>query len=241
MGWFKFDGRDSRDFGLRIEHIPGIPSPVKSVTEYTVPGRNGVLHADSGSFEDITLSYEVWFRDGQRLRIVPRLAHGVKAWLLAGSGYRWLQDSYDPEFIRRAVPSEVEDIENRFMLHGRTTLSFACDPRAFLLSGTIPQQMASGGKLHNPFPFTALPLIKVTGSGAGSLTVGDLQIDLTGLSDYICIDCERQNVYRTLGENKNEVLVSNGAAFPALPAGETAVSWSGGVTAVEITPRWWTV
>lgn len=32
-----------------------------------------------------------------------------------------------------------------------------------------------------------------------------------------------------------------GGEFPTLPAGETRVTWSGGVTAVEITPRWRTL
>lgn len=240
MGWFKFDGRDSREFGIRVEHIPGIPVPVRSVTEHTVPGRSGVLHTDNGSFEPVTVEYEVWFRDGRR-RTIPQTAHAIKAWLLGGSGYRWLQDSYDPDFVRRAAPAGIEDMENRFMLHGRTTLRFDCDPRAFLLTGLVPQTVANGTVLFNAYPFPALPLLKVTGSGDGTLTVGGLEVTLSGLTDYIYIDCERQNVYRALDENKNEVLVSDGAAFPVLAPGETAVSWSGGVTGVEITPRWWTV
>ena len=37
----------------------------------------------------------------------------------------------------------------------------------------------------------------------------------------------------------NETILSDD--FPELPAGKTQIAWTGGITAVEVTPRWWTL
>ena len=44
MGWFKWAGHDSRDFGMQVEHIPGIPTPSRTLTSFDVPGPTGTLH-----------------------------------------------------------------------------------------------------------------------------------------------------------------------------------------------------
>lgn len=37
----------------------------------------------------------------------------------------------------------------------------------------------------------------------------------------------------------NETILSDD--FPELPEGKTQITWTGGITAVEVTPRWWTL
>ena len=146
MGWFKFDGKDSREFGLQVEHIPAIPTPERILNEFSVPGRNGVLHYDTGSFSNVTVEYECWFRAYDRQRIVPELGRRINGWLLGnGFGYRLLQDSYSPDFVRMAIPATgAGEIVNRFMLHGRCTVAFNCKPQQFLLSGLLPMTISSG-------------------------------------------------------------------------------------------------
>lgn len=88
----------------------------------------------------------------------------------------------------------------------------------------------------------ALPIIKVYGAGDGTVTVGDITVQLFGLEDTITLDCEMQNAYRENGgvlENMNLHIYA--PEFPNLPPGNCAVSWSGGVKRLEIIPRWWTV
>ena len=137
-----------------------------------------------------------------------------------------------------AVPSSgAGEITNRFMLHGRCTVAFDCKPQLFLLDGLRPITISSGATLSNRYPFEALPVIEVTGTGTGALTVGNLQVELTGMSGTLTIDCERGNAYNA----DNVTVILDGGAFPSLPPGDTEISWSGGITAVRITPRWWTI
>ena len=239
MGWFKWAGHDSRDFGMQVEHIPGIPTPSRTLNSFDVPGHNGTLHYDTGGFENVTVEYECWFRAYDRRRIVPELGRKINGWLLgSGFGYQPLQDSYSPGFVRMAVPaSGAGEITNRFMLHGRCTVAFDCKPQLFLLDGLRPMTISSGAALSNRYPFEALPVIEVTGTGTGALTVGNLQVELTGMSGTLTIDCERGNAYNA----DNVTVILDGGAFPSLPPGDTEISWSGGITAVRITPRWWTI
>lgn len=245
MGWFRFGGHDCREFELRIEHYPSIPTPERQTEAFPVPGRNGTLYYDKGNFANVTVSYECWFRAYDRQRIVPELGRKINAWLLgAGTEYQPLQDSYSPTFIRMArAPQGAGSIVNRFMLHGRCTIDFDCKPQMFLIDGLRAVQLESGATLTNRFPFPALPLIQVTGSGTGTLTVGSLQIELQSLTatQPITIDCERQNVYYAEASGQNQPVSIAGMEWPTLPEGETQISWSGGITAVSVIPRWWTV
>lgn len=83
----------------------------------------------------------------------------------------------------------------------------------------------------------ALPLIQVAGSGAGVLSIGSSIIELQEIPDGLTIDVESQNIYAGL-KNRNEIATITGG-FPELPRGQTGISFSGGITAVSITPRWW--
>ena len=83
----------------------------------------------------------------------------------------------------------------------------------------------------------SLPLIQITGNGSGMLTVGGVTVTIDSMDSGLTLDAETQNAYNGL-ENKNGTIRIAGGKFPILPAGETRITWSGGVTAVEITPRW---
>lgn len=91
---------------------------------------------------------------------------------------------------------------------------------------------------RNPTDRDAKPFIKVYGSGNGVLTINDSRVTITGMVDYLHIDCEQQNCYRQLAENRNN-LVSLSDGFPVLKPGDNSIGYSGGITKVEITPRWW--
>lgn len=240
MGWFKFGGHDCREFELRIEHYPSIPTPERQTEAFPVPGRNGTLYYDKGNFANVTVSYECWFRAYDRQRIVPQLGQKINAWLLgAGTQYQPLQDSYNPTFLRMArAPQGAGAIVNRFMLHGRCTIDFDCKPQMYLIDGLRQRPVDSGAILINRYPFPALPLIQVTGTGTGTLTVGQVEVQLSGMVETkpVVIDCERQNT-----NDPQDVLSSAGMEWPSLPEGQTQISWTGGITAVSIAPRWWTV
>lgn len=51
------------------------------------------------------------------------------------------------------------------------------------------------------------------------------------------LDSEVQNAYDGTTNKNNSISISGG--FPVLEHGESLISYGGGITAVNITPRWW--
>lgn len=90
-------------------------------------------------------------------------------------------------------------------------------------------------RINNPTSFDSLPLIKVIGSGSGSLTINGKEISFSQIDDYIMLDSDLKRAYK--GDvSKNNVMTGD---FPVLIPGDNLIQFSGGITSVIITPRWW--
>lgn len=164
------------------------------------------------------------------------MARLVTEWLCV-KGYQRLEDSYFLDSYRLANFSggiEIENILNRF---GQATIEFDCKPQRFLHDGEIIAKYIEAGKIVNPTPFASSPLIKVYGSGSGTLTIGETTVELSGISEYLYIDSDIQDAYKGL-ENMNSVMTGS---FPKIETGEQVISFTGDITALDILPRWWTL
>lgn len=229
-------GISSDDVGVVVEHYPTLPRPARRVTAVTVPGRNGALLLDEGTYENYTQPYDIYISaEAQR---IPFASRAAVDWLYAHTGYQELADSYEPDVYRLAYyagPLDLENILNRF---GRATIEFTCKPQRYLKAGRNPVAFTASGTIQNPTAYTALPSIKVTGNAAGTLTVGGALVRFLSLDGTVTLDSETQNAYSGV-TNLNHTV--SAPTYPALAPGENAVSWTGGITKVEITPRWWTL
>lgn len=90
--------------------------------------------------------------------------------------------------------------------------------------------------IYNPTQYESRPLIRVT--GYGTLTLGNETITVDSGQTYVDIDSEIMDCYNGT-TNKNSKVTFSSGKFPVLPAGVTGVSYSGSITKVEITPRWY--
>lgn len=234
---FMYAGKCSIDFGLLVEHYPAQKAPERKRTTVSIPGRNGDLHYDEGAYENYTQSYECGFY----CRRTPEHAHAIKEWLLSSGAYQRLEDVYDPGHFRLASYAGPMDIENKLNKIGKCTISFDCKPQTFLCSGEAAITYTSPGQLYNA-NMTALPLITVYGSGDGTVAVGDRVVRIIGQTDTIILDCDMQNAYNEANGivlNRNSYI--SATDFPRLLPGDNVIGWSGGVTKLEIVPRWWTL
>lgn len=222
---------------LRVEQYPQIPTPVRRTETYTIPGRSGVLHSTEGAFDPIEKSYSCYFHADKN---VQATTIAIKAWLLADDGPRRLIDPYDPEHWFRATVAGEMEFENWMDRYSRFTVTFSCDPRAFRRDGEAPRPLCTSGKnLRNPCAYACQPLIHVYGNGNGSLTIGDRVVTITGMENDMILDCEDMNAYRL--ESGAEVSQNHRISaleFPILRPGDNLVTWAGGVTGVDIVPRW---
>lgn len=225
----------SEDVGVVVEYTPRPTRPAKKFEIVTVPGRNGDLLFEQNAYENYVQTYDVYIR-GQKDRL-QYAAHGVAEWLFAPKGYQRLEDDYDLNTFRLAYYAGPLDIEGVLNTFGRATLEFNCKPQRYLKSGEQALgTFTDNGSINNPTGFPARPIITLTGSGAGALMIGSYLVTVNALDGSLTLDSETQNAYSGTINKNNDV---SAAAFPVLEAGESAVTFSGGITSVSIIPRWW--
>ena len=96
------------------------------------------------------------------------------------------------------------------------------------------------GDHHLQMMKAALPYLEITGNGAeGKVVVNGVEFAVMPPADRVLYaDCENWDAYLTGGTNANALV---GGTWPTLQPGENTISWSGGVTSVTLTPRWWTL
>lgn len=229
-------GKSSQDFGIVVENPPAIKRPARKFTKYTVPGRNGDIVEQQDAWDNYTQTYTIW-AGGNDYGSAPITYSAISSWLLSPKGYQRLEDNFEPDIFREAYFVGPMEADNLLTKVGRCELSFVCKPQRFLKIGEKTTRYNLASELYNPTQFEAKPLIKVTGSGDGTVTLNGVTMTITGMTDYLYIDCETMNVYRLESENMNS-LVSG--SFPTISPGMNTLTFTG-ITQVDITPNYYTI
>ena len=126
-----------------------------------------------------------------------------------------------------------------FNEYGEGTLTFNCAPEKYFKMGERDIVLTQNQVLRNPSAFAAMPLIKIAGNGSdGTLTFGSNSLTIKAVPTSITIDTKLHKAYN--GSTNYNSKISG--YYEKMTLGkETQISWSGGITAVTIIPRWWTI
>lgn len=219
-----------------IASAPHIIRPTRKGTVTPIPGSSRELVEMEDAWESYDQPYSMFIGDGTPDSIQEALNEVAK--VLYKTGLQILLDDYEPDYFRLAYYQGPFDVENRYTRLGKFDITFRCRPERFLISGNNPVTVSSGDKLVNPTAFAAKPLIHIEGSGSGTVTVAGTVMSFTDLVDFVNVDCDKMDVYRQPAENKNNLMTGE---FPVLPSGENTISFTGGITSVTITPRYWVI
>jgi len=238
MGVIIFNGVSSADYDIQVENPPGYDTPEKDYEIIHIPGRNGDLAIDDGSYKNVVRQYNIAV--GSTRKHYAMLANSISKWINSTSGYVRLEDSYEPDYYRLALYREGRSLSNIRGQAGRTVINFDCKPQRFLKSGdTSVTVVTSGQKLVNPTGFVALPTITVYGSGAAILGIGGYNITISEIDVSLTINSDIQDVYKEAVNKNDTVTLTSG--FPVLSSGENEISFTSGITSVVIVPKWWTL
>lgn len=245
-------GRSSAEYGITVERFPALNRPSRKYEKVSVPGRNGDIYFYQDSFSNYIQQYEIYA--GSRNGSAPDAWTEVFNWLypedravstddflnLTINGYHQLIDSYEPNAIRLAAFNEAVEVANEWNQIARAAISFDCRPERFTSDAFTPVSFtASGGHVTNNTKRNAKPCLKVYGSGAGTLTVGNEIISISAINGYIYIDSELKNCYKGMNDLNLNNLVTLTSEFPILKPGNTYITWTGGITQIDVIPRWW--
>lgn len=243
MNYFTFNGVRSSDMGVRIISKNIFSAPKYDLSFQSIPGRDGDLISPNGRFSNVTLSYTC-FAPAKSISNLVEIITKIKAWLYTEPDrYHTLTDSYDTQFLRKAVFNNKLDIEDQLNKIGTFTVNFSCQPFRYLLSGQEKTTYsASGFVLKNPYPFAAKPYLKLNGRGSGNLIIQSSASNkvwaFSTLNGYTECDSELMNFYHDLTP-KNDTVEGDG--FPQFMPGDNTVSFDGAITSIEIIPRWRTI
>lgn len=237
LGIFTYNGKSSKDFGIIVEKLPSLSRPERQHDIFRVPGRNGDIIQQYDAYENITITYEVWFANNNiDSMTAQQVARQISAWLYNSNGYCRLEDDFEADIFRLAYFVGDLDIVNNLTLYGSAKISFNCRPERYYKSAE--EWIINPTVLDNYSEFEAKPLIKVEGSGNVQFSIQGQTVRINNLVDYVYLDCETQDCYRQLSENRNSLMIGD---FPTLKVGTNNVIIGTGITNLNIQPRYWTL
>ncbi len=230
MPKIRFGNIDFSGDGAYIWGAGQFSAPSRSVDMIEVPGRSGDLLVDNGSYNNITGSYGVAIMED-----VPNNTDRLKYLLYSQKGYQRLYDSDLKGFYRMAAFNSGFDLVETDA--GVVQLTFDCKPFKYDILGENAVIFTGEGSLYNKYFEPSRPIITVYGSGQGNVYIGNQTISISNIDEYVTIDTEMQDAFKGL-QNKNATI--NTADIVLLPENNT-ISFSGGVSRIEIKPRWVTI
>lgn len=231
---FYIDGVDAKSVGINLQSPVSFSSAVPVFEAQTIPGRNGDLLYYTGAYENRS-GYASCFCLQENVETAISLAG---RFLMGKFGYRRLETSDDPDHFWMAVIENSPEIMQRIRMLAPFEINFDCKPQRFLKSGEETVIFNSPGTIDNLYGQIAKPFVTVYGQGDGVLTIGNYTVSIEEMDGMLYLDSETQNAYNDDGNQNNKI---SAAFFPCIEQGSNVVGFSGGITRVEIIPRWWEV
>lgn len=227
------DGVSNKEAGVVMQGAVEISPAVPRVETVEIPGRNGDLHFWDGSYENRTATVGAYVYQQD---FVKTAFSRVNQWLLSSVGYRKLATDDDAEHYMLARVVNSAEIAARIRRIAPFEIEFDCKPQRFLTIGDESIIIDKNKTIDNPTIFASKPIYKINGSGAGNLFIGAYALYVSNIDGYVYYDAETQMAYKGSVNKNSTVNAPNGLPFEG---GSQAVNFTGGITSVEIIPRWW--
>lgn len=239
---FKFGGKCSSEFGIKIKNWNYLNSPEKNVEEIEIPGRNGSLFIDEGTYKNRIIDIECFI--DLRGKNKTEMACKLSEWLLHDKSYRKLVFSDNSDYIYEAICINKLDFSEIVTDYFEFILSFSAKP--FISKTDIIQEInidnSNGITIYNDSVIEAEPILEVETSLGGVTSYLIINNRRYELKEHklgtIKIDSELMNVTRISGGlevNYNEVMTN--AEFPYLEVGENRISWEGNIKNIKLIPN----
>ena len=226
--YFIWNGVDCRTKGIHVSELPPITIPLERSKQTNVPGRPGSLTQLEGDdvYDDMILTATCFIAD-------PAQIPAIAAWL-KGKGTVTFANRTGGHYNARIANQIPFEKVLRGNPHCSFAVNFRCYPFWYQENVSDVTITTSGDTITNPGSVYSEPLITVYGSGNITLMVGTTIVELTDVSSSIVLDCALKEAY------KGTTLMNDHMSgdFPVLKPGLNAVSWSGNVTRIVISPRW---
>lgn len=231
---FFLNGTNAKTVGILLQKPIEFSAPEPIVETVHIAGRNGDLVFETDAYANVKGEASCFALNGTN--VVAEMGKINKFLSVAANSYQRLETSDDATHFRMARVSNLARLEQRMRRLNPFEITFDCKPQRFLKSGETATTFTAAGTMQNDYGFSATPFITVYGSGEGKLYVGSYTVSILDMTEKLYLDCENENAFN---DNGNQNLNVNAPEFPKLVSGTNNISFSGGITKVEIIPRWW--
>lgn len=232
--WFSFKGVKNTDMHVAMMSMPVRPLPAALGELKAVPGMNGKMWLPENAYDRVLVSLSLYTLDDANI-------DAVCAWL-SGEGNLVFGDEPDKCYHARITKQFNRSNHNARFANQDLSPSFDCEPFRYQATPVSPISVTTTGtKITNPGTIASAPLLKVSGSGNGTLMIGGATMLLDNLSAPVYVDCDAKFAYAGEGTTASpRVLATQHVTgdWIRIAPGDNYVSFTGGVTGVTITPRW---
>lgn len=224
MNYFIFNGENSKDKGIIITKMPPISKPAKRVEKIIIPGKNGVLHQDEGTYETVLIQIQCAVVEKCNIKEIVSWLNGTGELIL----------SNDPDIFYNAHIINQIDYTSIVNLIHEFPLELELQPFSHSIEKYKKVYSTGNDHIFNIPDATAtmLPYIKVVGSGQINLTINN-ETMILNVNEYIELDCELLIAHKNFESADNAV---SGNFFKLLP-GLNEINILGDYTKLEIIYR----
>lgn len=235
--FFEYNEQNSLDYYLTILNDVSFPSPESDIEFVEVLGRDGDVAIDNQRLKGVDISLPVALMPPDHIS-TSDLATKVAEWLKNDVGWHTLRLSSVDGYEYTAMLQAGFDVEQTLRQFGRTVLTFRVKPykRSISQSGVT---FTSSTTLINPEKRKAKPLIEV--QGEGDITIqnnGSDWLVLKAVDGRLTVDSELMSVYKDNLPQFDKMASHLRPLFPVLHEGNNALTATGNITSIAITPRW---
>ena len=231
---FSYLGRESSDFGLRIEDGLAFSSPERDIQFEEIKGRDGDVIIDNQRLKSIDKSFPVTLfpLPGKTL---SQQTSDISNWLKQSVKNTPIEVSSESDYVYMGMYYEKYSIDQFMVRYGKVVLNFKVMPYKFLKSGR--EEITLGTNIINPTNRPSRPKITIKGTGNITLKIGDALWDFKNVSGGIIVDTLLDVVTTLDGKNLawDKTITY---PLPKIAPGKQLVTKTGTITDIKIIPNW---
>lgn len=220
MNTMYFKGVSNLTHGVVIKEYPPVPAPSERGEWETVLGKEGEVWRGDGVNEQAPLPVVIYVKPTADLA-------AVRNWLTGAGELRFGVWSWT---MQARVSAAIAFAPAPYNDGWNATITFSVTPAWYKYPAGANITLTASGTITNLGKVAAYPLITVNGTGDINLLVGSRTVLIDALDGAVTIDCEALMT--------SDPVTPVDDLWPILTYPTCAVSWTGTVSSVVITPRW---
>ena len=210
-------GIDLKSYGIIVDKTPTISKGKKNIDTISIPGRNGFLTIDKGTYQPFVVSLECHARESANYDNIKELL----------DGYGTL--SFDGERQYTAVIQNAIEFSKALQFK-RFPIEFLVNPISEDVIATTYTVLSSGSTLTISGANAPMyPTLEITISGQTSFIVNGYSFSLSTAGTYT-LDCKNMVIVDNDDDNAASIMDGD---FPVLGS-SNAISYDGSVTSFKI-------